>query len=129
VELFPLILLAVVFVVLIVLPARARKRQAAQTQAALAIGAPVTMAGGVYGTVAGLHDPATIQVEIAPGVVVTYARQAVVQVRPPAGEVSGPAGTGATAVDPAIDPGMDPLADERPARDDRPGDGSSGKTL
>jgi preprotein translocase subunit YajC len=118
-----------VFVVLIVLPARARKRQAAQTQAALAIGAPVTMAGGVYGTVAGLHDPATIQVEIAPGVVVTYARQAVVQVRPPAGEVSGPGGTGATAVDPAVDPDMDPLADERSARDDRPGDGSSGKTL
>ncbi len=120
-ELFPLLLLALAFVLLIVLPARARKRQAAQTQSALAIGAPVTMAGGVYGTVAGLDDPATVQVEIAPGVVVTYARQAVVQVRVPAGEVPGPGGTGATAVDPRVD--------ERPAWDDRPGDGPSGKTL
>jgi preprotein translocase subunit YajC len=121
VELFPLLLLALVFVVLIVLPARARKRQANQTQAALAIGVPVTMAGGVHATVAGLDDPATIQVEIAPGVVVTYARQAVIQVRQPAGEVPGPVVTGETAVDPA--------AVDTPARDDRPGDGTSGKTL
>jgi preprotein translocase subunit YajC len=121
VELFPLLLLVLVFVVLIVLPARARKRQAAQTQAALAVGVPVTMAGGVYGTVAGLDDPATVQVEIAPGVVVTYARQAVVEVRLPAGQVTGPGGTGATAVD--------PRTDERPPWDDRPGDGPSGKTL
>ncbi len=124
-ELFPLLLLALVFVVLIVLPARARKRQANQTQAALAIGVPVTMAGGVYATVAGLDDPATIQVEIAPGVVVTYARQAVIQVRQPAGlaadAVPGPVVTGET--------GVDPVADQTPARDDRPGDGSTGKTL
>ncbi len=124
-ELFPLLLLALVFVVLIVLPARARKRQANQTQAALAIGVPVTMAGGVYATVAGLDDPATIQVEIAPGVVVTYARQAVIQVRQPAGlaadAVSGPVVAGETVVD--------PVADQTPARDDRPGDGSTGKTL
>ncbi len=119
-ELFPLLLLALVFVVLIVLPARARKRQANQTQAALAIGVPVTMAGGVYATVAGLDDPATIQVQIAPGVVVTYARQAVIQVRQPAGAVPGPGITGDTVVDPV---------DDAPARDDRPGDGTSGKTL
>jgi preprotein translocase subunit YajC len=120
VELFPLLLLALVFVVLIVLPARARKRQANQTQAALAIGVPVTMAGGVYATVAGLDDPATIQVEIAPGVVVTYARQAVIQVRQPAGAVPGPVVTGDTVVE---------AVDDTPARDDRPGDGTSGKTL
>ena len=120
-ELFPLLLLALAFVALIVLPARARKRQQTQTQSALALGVPVTMAGGVYGTVAGLSDPATIQVEIAPGVVVTYARQAVIQVRPPAGEVPGPVGTGETVVDSTVD--------ERPVRDDRPGDGPSGKTL
>ncbi len=120
-ELFPLLLLALVFVVLIVLPARARKRQQNQTQSALAIGVPVTMAGGVYATVAGLDDPDTIQVEIAPGVVVTYARQAVIQVRQPAGQVPGPVVTGETVVDPA--------AGDTPARDDRPGDGTSGKTL
>ncbi len=124
-ELFPLLLLALAFVALVVLPARARKRQQNQTQSALAIGVPVVMAGGVYATVAGLDDPATIQVEIAPGVVVTYARQAVIQVRQPAGlaadAVPGPVVTGETVVD--------PVADQTPARDDRPGDGSTGKTL
>ncbi len=115
-ELFPLLLLVLAFVALVVLPARARKRQQNQTQSALAVGVPVTMAGGVYATVAGLDDPATVQVEIAPGVVVTYARQAVVQVRQPV--VTGP-----------VDPAVDPVADELPARDDRPGDGPSGKTL
>ncbi len=124
-ELFPLLLLALAFVALVVLPARARKRQQNQTQSALAIGVPVVMAGGVYATVAGLDDPATIQVEIAPGVVVTYARQAVIQVRQPAGlagdAVPGPVVTGETVVDPA--------ADQTRARDDRPGDGSTGKTL
>ena len=116
-ELFPLLLLVLAFVALIVLPARARKRQQNQTQSALAVGVPVTMAGGVYATVAGLDDPATVQVEIAPGVVVTYARQAVVQVRQPA--VTGP----------VVDPVVDPVVEEAPARDDRPGDGSTGKTL
>ncbi|MEX5720111.1 preprotein translocase subunit YajC [Geodermatophilus maliterrae] len=116
-ELFPLLLLVLAFVALVVLPARARKRQQNQTQSALALGVPVTMAGGVYATVAGLDDPATIQVEIAPGVVVTYARQAVVQVRQPV--VTGP----------VVDPAVDPVADEWPARDDRPGDGPPGKTL
>ncbi|MGY1738936.1 preprotein translocase subunit YajC [Geodermatophilus sp. SYSU D00684] len=120
-ELFPLLLLVLAFVALVVLPARARKRQQNQTQSALAIGVPVTMAGGVYGTVAGLDDPATIQVQIAPGVVVTYARQAVLQVRPVAGEVPGPVATGETVVEPA--------PDETTPRDDRPGDGPTGKTL
>jgi preprotein translocase subunit YajC len=121
VELFPLLLLVLAFVALIVLPARARKRQQTQTQSALGIGVPVTMAGGVYGTVAGFADPATVQVEIAPGVVVTYARGAVIQVRPAAGEVPGPVATGETVVDPTVD--------EPSVRDDRPGDGPSGKTL
>ncbi|MGY1666548.1 preprotein translocase subunit YajC [Geodermatophilus sp. SYSU D00696] len=124
-ELFPLLLLVLAFVALVVLPARARKRQQNQTQSALTIGVPVIMAGGVHATVAGLDDPATVQVEIAPGVVVTYARQAVLQVRPPAGEVPGPVVTGETVVDPAVDPSVD----ETSARDDRRGDGSSGKTL
>ena len=116
-ELFPLLLLVLAFVALVVLPARARKRQQNQTQSALAVGVPVTMAGGLYATVAGLDDPATVQVEIAPGVVVTYARQAVVQVRQPA--VPGP----------IVDPVVDPVVEEAPTRDDRPGDGPTGKTL
>ena len=82
---FPIILIALFAVVLFVLPARQRKRAQAQAQAlqeSLAIGAPVMTTAGLHGTVARLGDT-TIDLEIAPGVVVTFARQAVLEVRKP----------------------------------------------
>lgn len=84
---FPLVLLALAFVLLIFLPARQRKKmqaQAQQLQNSLAVGAPVMTTSGLHGTVAGLGDT-TVDLEIAPGVVVTLARQAILEVRPPAG--------------------------------------------
>jgi preprotein translocase subunit YajC len=87
---FPLIILALAFVLLIVLPARQRKRMQARTQAmqeSLTPGAPVMTTAGLHGTVARLGD-GTVDLEIAPGVVVTFARQAILEVRQPA--VSGP---------------------------------------
>ena len=83
--LFPLIMIAV-FVVLIVLPARQRKKmQDKQTamQSSLAIGTPVMTTAGLHGTVAGLGEK-TVDLEISPGVVVTFARQAILEVRQPA---------------------------------------------
>jgi preprotein translocase subunit YajC len=83
--LFPLIMIAV-FVLLIVLPARQRKKiQERQTemQNSLSVGAPVMTTAGLHGTVAGLGDK-TIDLEISPGVVVTFARQAILEVRKPA---------------------------------------------
>jgi preprotein translocase subunit YajC len=84
-QLFPFLLLAVVFVVLILLPARQRKKvQERQTtmQNSLAIGTPVMTTAGLHGTVAGLADK-TVDLEISPGVVVTFARQAILEVRQP----------------------------------------------
>jgi preprotein translocase subunit YajC len=86
--LFPLILVAV-FVFLIVLPARQRKKiQERQTemQNSLAVGTPVMTTAGLHGTVAGLGDK-TIDLEISPGVVATFARQAILEVRKPAAEL------------------------------------------
>jgi preprotein translocase subunit YajC len=83
---FPLILLALAFVLLIFLPARQRKKmqaQAQQLQNSLTIGAPVMTTSGMHATVARLGD-GTVDLEIAPGVVVTYARQAILEVRRPA---------------------------------------------
>ena len=83
---FPIILIALFAVVLFVLPARQRKRQQAQAQAlqnSLAIGTPVMTTAGMHGSVAGIGDR-TIDLEIAPGVVVTFARQAILEVRKPA---------------------------------------------
>ena len=90
-ELFPLVLLVLAFVLLIVLPARQRKRIAAQQQEmqeALQPGTPIMTTSGIHGTVAG-KTGTTVDVEIAPGVVVTFARQAILEVRKPA--VAGPA--------------------------------------
>jgi preprotein translocase subunit YajC len=101
-QFFPFILLALMLVVLIVLPARQRKRaqeQAATMQASLELGTPVMTTSGLHGTVAALGDT-TVDLQIAPGVVVTFARQAILEIRRP--------------VEPAV-------ADEDPAR---PADGT-----
>ena len=88
-----LILLALVFVVLIVLPGRQRKKvqaQQQQMQESLKPGTSVMTTAGMHATVAGIGD-GTVDLEIAPGVVATFERRAILQVREPAG--------GATAVD------------------------------
>ena len=88
---FPLILIALVFVVLIMLPARQRKRaqqQQQQMQESLQVGTPVMTTAGLHGTVAGKGDK-TVDLEIAPGVVVTFARQAILEVRKPAEPAPG----------------------------------------
>jgi preprotein translocase subunit YajC len=84
-----LILLGLAVVVLFVLPARQRKRVQAQAQAmqqALTVGTPVMTTSGLHGTVAGLGDT-TVDIEIAPGVVATFARPAIMEIRKPVGIV------------------------------------------
>jgi preprotein translocase subunit YajC len=107
---FPLILLAVAAVALFVLPARQRKRMQAQQQTmrdSLTPGTPVMTTSGMHATVVSKGDT-TVDLEIAPGVVTTFAQQAVLEVRKPAGEVA----------DGTVDPetrGDDSGADGRPA--------------
>ena len=82
--LFPLIMVAVL-VFLIILPARQRKKiQDRQTemQNSLTPGTPVMTTAGLHGTVTGFGEK-TVDLEIAPGVVVTFARQAILEVRTP----------------------------------------------
>ena len=83
---FPFILLGLAVLLLVVLPARQRKRMQAQAQAmqdSLTLGTPVMTSSGLYGTVAGFGEK-TIDLEVAPGVVVTFVRQAILEVRKPA---------------------------------------------
>jgi preprotein translocase subunit YajC len=104
---FPIILIALFAVVLFVLPARQRKRAQAQAQAlqeSLAIGTPVMTTAGLHGSVAGIGDK-TIDLEISPGVVVTFARQAILEVRKPV----------QTATDGVNGDGTDPGVTGRPA--------------
>jgi preprotein translocase subunit YajC len=89
--LFPLLMLALL-VMLFVLPARQRKRlqqQQQEMQNSLTIGTPIMTTAGLHATVAGLAEK-TVDLEIAPGVVVTFARQAVLEIRRPALEAPAP---------------------------------------
>ena len=88
---FPIVLIALFAVVLFVLPARQRKRMQAQAQAlqeSLNIGTPVMTTSGMHASVAAIGDK-TVDLEIAPGVVVTFARQAILEVRKPLGATDG----------------------------------------
>ena len=113
-QLFPFLLLGLMLVVLIVLPARQRKKMAANAQTlqeSLTVGTPVMLTSGLHGTVAGMHE-GTVDIEIAPGVVATFARPAVMEVRKPdgavldadAGEVVPPVGERTGDVDGDGDP-------------------------
>ena len=96
---FPIILIALFAVVLFVLPARQRKRMQAQAQAmqdSLTIGTPVMTSSGLHGTVAALGER-TVDLEIAPGVVVTFARPAILEIRKPAGDPGTDSGTPGTS--------------------------------
>jgi preprotein translocase subunit YajC len=99
VDLFPIVLLAVMALLLFVLPARQRKRMQAKTQAmqdALTVGTPVMTTSGIHGTVAALGDK-TVDLELAPGVVVTFARPAVLEVRTPATQIGDGSGADGTS--------------------------------
>jgi preprotein translocase subunit YajC len=85
VEFLPLLVLVLLFGLLIVLPARQRKKMqanAASMQAALTPGTPVMLTSGIHGTVAALGTD-TVDLEVSPGVVITVARPAVLEVRKP----------------------------------------------
>lgn len=103
---FPLILIALFIVVLFVLPARQRKRLQEKTQAmqnSLLPGTTVLTTSGMHARVAALGET-TIDLEIAPGIVSTFERRAVLQVQPVAAEEgtgialppTGDEGSGAT---------------------------------
>jgi preprotein translocase subunit YajC len=78
-SLLPFVLIVLVFWFLVVRPARRQQQKLAATQSAVEIGSEVMLGSGIYGTVASLGDD-TLELQIAPGTVVTVARQAVVRV-------------------------------------------------
>jgi preprotein translocase subunit YajC len=113
--LLPLLLLVLVGYILILRPVRARNQalqQTRQMQNALTPGVEVMTTSGLFGRITRL-TPDSVDLEIAPGVVVRWARAAIAEVRSPAPEAADagsvdagpagadPAGGGSTAVEPA----------------------------
>jgi preprotein translocase subunit YajC len=76
VSLFPFLLIAVVFYFLIVRPQRTRAKQQRALVDSLGSGDRIVTIGGLHGTVQSV-DGDTMQLELAPNVVVTFAKQAV----------------------------------------------------
>jgi preprotein translocase subunit YajC len=86
-----LALLAVAFFILIVRPQRRQMAARRALISSLEVGDEVISAGGIYGTILEISDT-TLRVEVAPGVVLTLAREAVSArpapaAPPPAGDV------------------------------------------
>ena len=92
-SLLPVLVLALAFVVLIVLPMRTRNRQlqaTRQLQARLTTGTEVMTTSGLYGRVVGLAED-TVDLEVSPGVVVRWARAAIAEVRQSSPAAEAPA--------------------------------------
>jgi preprotein translocase subunit YajC len=92
-ELVPLLFIAIAVVFLLVLPMRQRNRamqRAQQLQASLVPGTEVMTTSGLFGTVAALGAD-TVDLEISPGVTVTWAKAAIAEVKTaaPAAEPGG----------------------------------------
>jgi preprotein translocase subunit YajC len=79
-----LILLFGLMYVLVVLPRRRQMAKTQQLQSSLTIGRRVVTIGGIKGEVVGLHD-ASVEVMVAPDVVVTFVREAIANVEAIAG--------------------------------------------
>lgn len=106
---FPFVLM-VLAVLLFVLPQRARKRAQAQAlamQNSLAPGTAVMTTSGLHGTVARLGE-GTVDLEIAPGVVVTFTRAAILEVRSATPATSDVADPAVPADDATETPGLRP---------------------
>lgn len=77
----PLLFLLVaigVFWYLVMRPARNQQKQVQQLQSELAVGQEIVMSSGIFGTIRGLSE-GRAEIEVAPGTVVTVARQVVVR--------------------------------------------------
>ena len=75
-SLIPLLLIIVVFYFLIIRPQQTRARQQRELISSLSVGDRVVTIGGLYGTVQSV-DEETLRLEVAPNLVVTFAKQAV----------------------------------------------------
>ncbi|WP_056538593.1 preprotein translocase subunit YajC [Marmoricola sp. Leaf446] len=96
-------------------PARVQQRKVVELQQALQVGDEVVLSAGIFGTVRSLSD-ARVDIEIAPGTVITVARQVVVRRVQDLPDQDRPAEPGSASEHPTDpDHGQDPRAPRGPA--------------
>ncbi|WP_445255778.1 preprotein translocase subunit YajC [Nocardioides aurantiacus] len=108
------------FWIIVMRPARVQQRKVVELQQELQVGDEVVMSAGIFGTIRSLSD-ARVEIEIAPGTVITAARQVVVrrvedlpdEPRPDAAPDTAPDTATGTTTDPET--GQDPRAPRGPA--------------
>ncbi|HEY3711624.1 MAG TPA: preprotein translocase subunit YajC [Amycolatopsis sp.] len=117
--LLPLLLLLVVAVPLIMGTRKQKKQQAAQKdlQEGLAPGDRVMTTSGLYGFVADASGDTTIDIEIAPGVITTWLRQAVREKVQPTVETEEDSVVEDTDTDTAAVGGVASTSSEAPAQE------------
>jgi preprotein translocase subunit YajC len=82
-SILPLVLLVLAFILLVVRPARARRREFESLQSQLEPGQRVMLSSGLFGELVTIGDE-TVELRIAPQTVVTVNRHAVARVIPSA---------------------------------------------
>jgi len=112
-----LALLAVAFFILIVRPQRRQMAARRALIASLEVGDDVITAGGIYGTILEISDT-NLRVEVAPGVTLTIAREAVSSRPAPPPEVAPTVGDD----DVDLRSGDDPTDSNAPGDRERPGE-------
>ena len=114
----PIAVIVLAFWFLIIRPARRRQQQAQRLQSQIAVGEQVMLTSGIFGQVVGVDDE-TLELEIAPGVVIKALRPAVAKVVEPV--LDEPEDTdeadGAVAVSEADDTHRRSAADRTDGRD------------
>jgi preprotein translocase subunit YajC len=76
--LFLILAMLILFWFVLMRPARNQQKRTQKLQRELAVGDEVVLSSGIFGTIRSLED-GRLQLEVAPGVEVTVARQAVVR--------------------------------------------------
>jgi preprotein translocase subunit YajC len=85
----------VAFWAIVMRPARNQQRKVQQLQAELEVGQEVVLSAGIFGTIRSLTDTRA-EIEVAPGTVLTVARQVVVRRVDELEDSAGPASTEAS---------------------------------
>jgi preprotein translocase subunit YajC len=80
-QIVPILLIIVLFYALVILPQKKRQKKMVEFLASLKIGDRVVTGGGLVGTVMAIQEK-QIEIEVAPNVVVTVMKQAVLTLAP-----------------------------------------------
>ncbi|WP_189333296.1 preprotein translocase subunit YajC [Actinoplanes ianthinogenes] len=108
----PFILIIGVMYFLMIRPQQKRRREAAEMQNKLGAGDQIVTIGGLHGTVVSAEDD-VVSLEIAPDVVVRFARPAIARVVTRADEPAAPVEDEPVAAEPVAEEPQSPVVDVR----------------